>query len=356
MRPKSAVKPPRPSKNALDAQAAGLRYVPLLTIGIRRIRNGNGFNYVAPRGKRLCDKTALQRIQKLVIPPAWKNVVICSDPRGHIQAVGWDQRGRKQYKYHPRWRETRDQNKYEKLIDFARSLPNIRKQVRRDLKLPGLPRPKVLATVVKLLECSHIRVGNEEYARENNSFGLTTMRNRHVHVNGSQIHLTFRGKSGVQHTIDLQDPRLAKVVRACQHLPGQELFQYLDENGRRHRIGSSDVNAYLQEIAGDEFTAKDFRTWTGTVIAATALRDMKPFTSQRQLKANVVRAIEAVAEELGNTKAVCRKCYIHPAVLKAYAQGNAFRRTLHDTHTRGLLCGEATVLHLLKPPHSTPRQ
>jgi DNA topoisomerase-1 len=335
-------------RNVHDARAAGLRYVSSLTTGIRRIRRRRGFAYVSSRGKPIRNKVVLRRIASLVIPPAWKDVLISPDPRGHIQAIGHDQRGRKQYKYHLRWREVRDESKYEKLIDFGRALPKIRRQVRRDLKLPGLPREKVLATVVKLLECSHIRVGNEEYARQNHSFGLTTMRNRHVRVNGSKIRLRFRGKTGIEHDVNVENPRLAKIVRACQHLPGQELFQYLDDDAVSHPIESTDVNEYLQRIAGDEFTAKDFRTWNGTVLAAKALKQIGNFDSEKQAKTNVIRAVESVAKELGNTKAVCRKCYIHPAIVEAYFKGTPLSSARHVASVRGLGSDEAAVVSLLK--------
>ena len=336
------------AQNVHDAKAAGLRYVSSLATGIRRIRRRNGFAYISAAGKPIRNKVVLQRIRSLVIPPAWNDVLISSDPQGHIQAIGRDQRGRKQYKYHPRWREVRDENKFEKLIDFAHALPRIRKQVSCDLRLTGLPRAKVLATVVKLLECSHIRVGNEEYARHNHSFGLTTMRNRHVQVNGGKTHLRFRGKTGIEHDVDIPNPRLAKVVRACQHLPGQDLFQYLDSEGVSHPIGSADVNEYLQKIAGDEFTAKDFRTWNGTVLAAKSLKEIGSFESQRQAKTNVIRAIESVAKELGNTKAVCRKCYIHPAILNNYLEGTLLSSARNRARANGLDSDEAAVVSLLK--------
>jgi DNA topoisomerase I len=332
--------------NVHDARAAGLRYVSTLKSGIRRVRRGRGFAYISAAGEVLRNRAALERIRALVIPPAWKGVLICSDPAGHIQAVGWDQRGRKQYKYHSRWREIRDENKYDKMIEFGRVLPRIRAQVRRDLRLPGLARAKVLATVVKLLECSHIRVGNEEYARQNHSFGLTTMRNRHVQVTGSSIHLEFRGKTGIEHVVDVQNARVAKVVRACQHLPGQELFQYVDENQQRHVVGSGDVNDYLHQVAGNGFTAKDFRTWTGTVLAAQALKQMGSFRSHRQAKTKIVQAIVSVAGQLRNTTAVCRKCYIHPAVLNAYLDGTLLRMP-DKSASKGLRAEEVSVMSLL---------
>ena len=256
-----------------------------------------------------------------MIPPAWTDVWICPDPRGHLQATGRDARGRKQYRYHPRWREVRDEVKYGRLITFAQALPRIRARVAAHLRRQNLPREKVLAAVVQLLEKTLIRVGNEEYARQNKSFGLTTMRDQHARVTGSAVRFEFRGKSGIQHAIDLRDRRLARIVKSLRDLPGYELFQYIDADGRRQMIDSADVNAYLRDISGQDFTAKDFRTWAGTVLAAKALAAIGRFKSQAEAKRNVVRAIDEVAKRLGNTKAVSRKCYIHPAVLDAYMQG-----------------------------------
>jgi DNA topoisomerase-1 len=304
-----------------SAQRVGLRYVSDQMPGIRREKSGQGFRYRFPTGDLVHDEQALRRIRSLAIPPAWTEVWICPDPYGHLQATGRDARGRKQNRYHPRWREVRDETKYARMIAFGQALPKIRRRVDRDLALPGLRRNKVLATVVRLLEVSLIRVGNEEYARENESFGLTTMRNRHVDVRGSTLRFHFRGKGAKWHEVDIQDRRLAKIVRSCQELPGQELFQYLDENGARRDVNSEDVNNYLREITGQDFTAKDFRTWAGTVLAAVALREFQQFDSHAQAKKNVVQAIESVAERLGNTVAVCRKCYVHPEVLTAYLDG-----------------------------------
>jgi DNA topoisomerase-1 len=309
-------------ENIEIAKAAGLRYVSQRDPGIKRLRKGRGFSYVDRLGKPVGDADILLRIRSLVIPPAWNEVWICADPHGHLQAVGKDQRGRTQYRYHQKWREVRDENKYERMIEFGKALPKIRRQVRRDLGRPGLPREKVLATVVKLLETALIRVGNEEYTKENHSFGLTTMRNKHVQVKGASIHFEFRGKSGVERAVDLQDRRLARIIRSCQDLPGHELFQYLDDAGLRHAISSEDVNAYLHAIAGGDFTAKYFRTWAGTVLAAMALQEFERFDSETQAKKNIVAAIESVAKKLGNTKAVCRKCYVHPTVLNCYPEGS----------------------------------
>ena len=305
-----------------SAKAAGLRYVSDETPGIRRRRAGKGFTYIAPDGTRLSDAATLARIKSLAIPPAWTDVWVCPRPNGHIQATGRDEKGRKQYRYHPRWHEVRDETKYARMIAFAGALPKIRERTAQDLAKAGLPREKVLATVVQLLEKTLIRVGNEEYAKTNKSYGLTTMRNRHVDVSGSTLHFQFRGKSGVRHSIDVDNRRLARVVERLQELPGQELFQYLDEDGQRQTIDSSDVNEYLREITGQDFTAKDFRTWAGTILASLALQEFEGFDSDTQAKKNIVRAIETVSERLGNTPTVCRKCYVHPAVLDAYLDGS----------------------------------
>jgi DNA topoisomerase-1 len=305
-----------------SAKAAGLRYVSDAKPGIRRKRSGKGFVYLDPDGRPIHDPEVLARIKALVIPPAWSDVWIAPHPNGHIQATGRDDRGRKQYRYHPRWRCVRDASKYGRMMAFGQALPRIRKRVEGDLARPGLPKEKVLATVVRLLETTLIRVGNEEYARANRSFGLTTMRDRHVAIGEGTIRFGFRGKSGIWHTIDLNDRRLARVVRRCRDLPGQELFQYLDEAGEPRTIDSEDVNAYLHAIAGEDFTAKDFRTWAGTVLAALALREFEAFDSKTQAKKNVVRAIEAVAERLGNTPTVCRKCYVHPEIINTYLDGS----------------------------------
>jgi DNA topoisomerase-1 len=300
------------------ALIAGLRYMTDTTPGIHREVRGSAFTYVGPDNKPIRERATLERIRALVIPPAWKDVWICRNPNGHLQATGRDARGRKQYRYHERWREVRDEDKYQNLISFAAVLPRIRRRVAADLRRRGLPREKVLATVVKLLETTLVRVGNDEYAKNNNSFGLTTMRHRHARVRRSRVRLEFKGKSGITHEIDIRDPQLAAVVRQCQELPGQELFQYVDERGEIRDIGSSDVNAYLREISGHDFTAKDFRTWAGTALAAQALREFQDFDTKAAAKRNITRAIERVAERLGNTRAVCRKCYVHPAVIDAY--------------------------------------
>ncbi len=304
-----------------SARAAGLRYVMDSTPGISRRRTGGGFRYTGPDGLQIKDRKTLTRIRALAIPPAWRGVWISPVANGHLQATGRDQRGRKQSRYHARWREVRDETKYERMIAFGDALPAIRKHVEHDLALPGLPREKVLAAIVRLMETTCIRVGNEEYARENHSYGLTTMRNRHVEVKGATVTFDFIGKSGVHHMIDVSNRRLAKIVQQCHDLPGYELFQYLDEDGNRHSVDASDVNGYLRRITGQPFTAKDFRTWAGTVLTAMLLREFEPYETQTQAKRNVLQAIKTVAERLGNTPTVCRKCYIHPAVLEQYYSG-----------------------------------
>ena len=304
-----------------SARAAGLRYVSDASPGLRRRRRGGGFAYVQPDGSRVRERRTLGRIRALAIPPAWRDVWICEHDDGHVQATGRDARGRKQYRYHPRWRELRDENKYGRMIPFARALPRMRRRVGRDLARPGLPREKVLATVVRLLESTRMRVGNEEYARENASFGLTTLRERQVRVRGGKLEFRFRGKGGVQHALELSDRRLAAIVRRMHDLPGEELFCYVDGDGETRRVDSADVNAYLRGISGKDFTSKDFRTWAGTLLAARALRALAPSTSQADGKRNVAQAIEAVAKRLGNTKAVCRKCYVHPAIIDSYLEG-----------------------------------
>jgi DNA topoisomerase-1 len=321
--------------------------------GIRRQRAGTGFVYVAPDGTRIRDRDELRRIRALVLPPAWRDVWICPSARGHMQATARDAKGRKQYRYHPRWRAVRDETKFGRMIAFAQALPRIRAQTESDLALPGLPRDKVLAAVVQLLGATLIRVGNEEYARQNGSFGLTTMRDRHVDVSGSRLRFRFRGKSGREHTIDIQDRRLARVVKRCQDVPGQTLFQYREDDGTQQTIGSEDVNEYLRRVTGEDFTAKDFRTWAGTVLAACALQELEWSDSETQAKKNIVRAIESVAERLGNTRAVCRTCYVHPAVFDAYLDGTLLetlqQRAADERAQPDALSGEeAGVMALLQ--------
>jgi DNA topoisomerase I len=312
--------------------------------GITRRRAGTGFTYRDADGKQIKDRETLDRIRKLAVPPAWTDVWICPDPLGHLQATGRDARGRKQYRYHTRFRERRETAKYERLVAFARALPAIRRQVDRDLARPGLPREKVLAAVVRLLELTLIRVGNEEYRRLNRSFGLTTLRDRHATVRGSSIRFRFKGKSGREHEVGLRDRRLATVIRRCQDLPGQELFQYEDEDGKAVDIASDDVNDYLRSISPD-VTAKDFRTWAGTVLAYRALRALDEPETATEAKQNVVAAIRDTADALGNTAAVCRRSYVHPVVVEAYL----------DPKLRGALLGAAEATGV-PPAGTTPRE
>jgi DNA topoisomerase-1 len=335
--------PTNPIPNAdppAAAKAAGLRYVNDTRPGIRR-KDGKFFDAA---GAPVTDEATLARIKALVIPPAWTDVWICPQANGHLQATGRDAKGRKQYRYHAKWRTVRDDVKYERMLNFGKALPAIRAEVDRALKLPGLPREKVLATIVYLLEATMMRIGNEEYARTNKSFGLTTLHNRHVKVEGSDIAFHFRGKSGVFHDIELHDRRLAKIIARTRELPGQELFQYIDKDGARHSVDSSDVNDYLRTITGEEYTAKDFRTWSGTVLAALALQEFEKFDSETQAKKNIVRAIESVAARLGNTPSICRKCYVHPAVLEAYLEGSVLA-ALRTTSEKALVAD----LHALTP-------
>ena len=329
-----------------SAQAAGLRYVSDKAPGIGRRRAGKAFRYFAPDGAPVTDAATLRRIRTLAVPPAWKNVWICPSADGHLQATGRDVRGRKQYRYHRRWREVRDETKYGRMIAFAAALPAIRRRVARDLARPGLPREKVLAALVRLLETTYIRVGNAEYARENESFGLTTLRERQVRVRGSTLKFRFRGKSGVDHDIALTDARLARIVRRMQDLPGEALFHYVDPDGGTRAVESADVNAYLRAIAGQEFTSKDFRTWAGTVLCARALCALPPPRSRNERRRSVVRAVEAVARKLGNTEAVCRKCYIHPAVVASYERGE-LQHVMRASAQRGR-SGESDVVAVLR--------
>jgi DNA topoisomerase I len=343
-----------------SAKLAGLRYVTDASPGIRRKRHGKGFIYLGVDQQPIREKAQLQRMKTLAIPPAWNDVWICPSPNGHIQATARDAKGRKQYRYHERWREVRDETKYNRMNAFGEALPIIRKRVDADLALAGLPREKVLATVVRLLETTFIRVGNQEYARDNNSYGLTTLRNRHVAVSGSTLRFQFRGKSGKQHRVALTDQRLAKIIKRCQDLPGQELFQYLDD-GELQSIGSAEVNQYLREITGQDFTAKDFRTWAGTVLAALALKKFEAFDGETEAKKNIVEAIQRVAECLGNTPAICRKCYIHPTILEAYLDGSLLER-LKITRTKvtnglsGLRRVEKAVMKLLEQQSNGKRR
>jgi DNA topoisomerase-1 len=303
------------------ATRAGLHYVTDGFAGISRRRSGKGWSYYEPDGTRIGDDAARKRLNALAIPPAWSNVWICPDPDGHIQVTARDARGRKQYRYHSSYRDARDQSKFRRMLEFSEILPMLRERVERDLRAGELSRRQLLATVVRLLDRTLIRVGNDEYARENRSYGLTTLRRIHVEIKGTLLRLSFRGKSGVDHSVAINDPRLARIVQRCQELPGQILFQYLDAFDKRKPISSDDVNDYLREVSGHDITAKDFRTWGGTMVAAVELRTMGPATSRREADRNIVRALDAVAERLGNTRAVCRKYYVHPVLLDAYHLG-----------------------------------
>jgi DNA topoisomerase I len=304
------------------AESAGLVYVSDEEPGIRRRKAGKGFSYLKADGTPVKDPATLKRIRSLAIPPAYTDVWICPKANGHIQATGRDAKGRKQYRYHARFREVRESTKYEHMLEFARGLPAIREKVAEHMALRGLPREKVLASVVHLLETTLIRVGNEDYAKQNKSYGLTTLRNRHVEVNGSELRFDFKGKSGKTWKLKVKDRRIAKIIRALQDLPGQDLFQYIDDEGERQSVTSADVNAYLREITGQDITAKDFRTWAGTVLAALALTEFETFDSDAKAKKNVRAAIEKVAARLGNTPTICRKCYIHPEILSSYVEGS----------------------------------
>lgn len=308
----------RDSADPPPAAEGGLIYVNDGDAGITRVATARGFSYRDPHGRPVTDPRTLARIAALVIPPAWTEVWICPTARGHIQATGRDQRGRKQYRYHERWRQARDEQKYGRLIAFGRALPRLRAQVEADLALRGLPREKVLAAVVRVMELTLIRVGNEEYAKTNKSFGLTTLRDRHARITKAGAVFEFRGKSGKVHTTGFRDRRLANVVKACQDVPGQRLFQYVDDDGQRHAVESADVNAYIRQALGEDFSAKDFRTWAGTLSAARGLVAHPPATDAAEAKRNVTRTVKAVAGLLGNTAAVCRGSYIHPLVLESY--------------------------------------
>lgn len=310
-----------PADPVQSAIIAGLRYVTGTGIGILRKRSGRGFRFVDAGGRTIREKAELRRIKSLAIPPAWTRVWICSSPLGHLQAVGFDARGRKQYRYHPLYRQVRNHTKFSRMADFGKALPGIRQRVNNDLQLSGLPREKVLATVVKLLETTCMRVGNVEYAKENDSFGITTLRDHHAKFGNGTVKFRFRGKSGLEHECEVHDRRLARIVKQCQDLPGYELFQYLDEAGERHTVDSSDVNQYLRDATGDDFTAKDFRTWSGSVQCALAFEEIGPFETEAEAKKNVVAAIKTAAKRLGNRPATCRNYYVHPGILEAYTDG-----------------------------------
>jgi DNA topoisomerase-1 len=334
------------------AKAANLVYVSDEEPGIQRKRSGKGFTYLDTEGNRVKDKTTLERIRSLVIPPAWKEVWICPLEDGHIQATGRDEKERKQYRYHPRWQELRDETKFHRMILFGEALPQMRERIEQDMRKHGLPREKVLATVVQLLGTTFIRIGNPEYVRANDSFGLTTLLDDHVEINGTNVHFEFRGKSGKEHAVDLRNKRLARIVKQCQDVPGQQLFQYIDNNGSYHAITSGDVNNYIREIGGQEFTAKDFRTWGGTTLAVLACAELGPCDDEKQLKKNVSQMIKTVAEQLGNTQAVCRKYYVHPIIAERYGEGELLPllekyRTAADT-VDGFYPEERTVMALLR--------
>jgi DNA topoisomerase-1 len=304
------------------AETAGLVYVSDEEPGIRRRKAGKGFVFLKPNGSRVTDEATLDRIRALAIPPAYTDVWICARANGHIQATGRDAKGRKQYRYHPAFREVRESAKFEHIVEFAKVLPSLRSRIEADMAKPGLSREKVLATVVSLLENTLIRVGNDDYAKQNKSYGLTTLRNRHVKVDGAALRFSFKGKSGKTWRLDVKDRRIAKVVRACQELPGQDLFAYVDDDGEPRDVTSADVNAYLKEVTGRDITAKDFRTWAGTVLAALALAEFESVDSEAKAKKNVRAAIESVASRLGNTPTICRKCYVHPEVITSYLDGD----------------------------------
>ncbi len=339
------------------ARSAGLRYLTDEVPGIRRLRQGKSFKYLSPEGKPITDDAELARIKAIGVPPAYESVWICPLPNGHLQATAIDARGRKQYRYHKKWREVRDETKYHRMIDFAQVLPKIRARVERDLELPGMPREKVLAAVVRLLEETTIRVGNEEYKKENDSYGLTTMLNKHAKVEGAQVRFKFKGKSGVKHTIALRDKPLAKIIRACQDIPGQELFGYIDHDGTPRDVGSADVNDYIKEISGGDFTAKDFRTWVGTVQCALLLAEEQLVETQSDRKRRLNDVIKQVAARLGNTPAVARKSYIHPEIIAAYTEDGTIGQMLRGKPAKGLLPEEKFVLDFLKKrERETPQQ
>ncbi len=336
------------------AKAVRLRYVSDRDPGITRRRAGTGFSFRGADGKRIADTAEIKRLKALAIPPAWAEVWICPDPRGHLQATGRDARGRKQYRYHPDWHQARDAAKFDRVLSFGRALPRIRHAVSERLRGDPLERDSVLAAIVRLLETTLIRIGNESYARENKSYGLTTLRGRHVEVAGHELRLNFRGKGGKEHEASLKDRRIVGIIKALQDLPGQELFQYLDQQGRRQRVESADVNEFLKQVAGDGFTAKDFRTWAATVLAAWALNEFREIDSKTAAQRNIVKAVERVAKQLGNTPSVCRQSYIHPEVLDAYMDGSLTRTLRQRIEARlrrehdGLETEELAVLLLLR--------
>ncbi len=326
---------PTEAESREAAKVAGLRYVSDRSPGIRREKNKRGdFDYSGPDDKPVTDEKTLARIKAIAFPPAYTKAWFCPQTNGHLQATGYDAKGRKQYRYHAKWRSARDETKYDRMLEFGDALPGIRARIDHDLSLSGLPREKVLASVVQLLQETRIRIGNEEYVRQNNHFGLTTFRNKHVKVDGATLRFKFTGKSGKKHDIDLKDRRVARVVQKCQDLPGQDLFEYVADDGSLHNVTSGDVNDYLKEIAGDDFTAKDFRTWAGTILCALSLAAFEAYDTKAEAQQNVVEAIKAVSERLGNTPSVCRKCYVHPAVLDAYLDGSMAQSLANDLPTQ----------------------
>jgi DNA topoisomerase I len=343
------------------ADKIGLRYATDQKPGIRRVRSGAGFCYIGANGRQIHSSRILGRLRSLAIPPAWRHVWICPNAKGHLQATGRDARGRKQYCYHTRWREARDETKFGRMIAFGKALPKIRRRTRAHLRKKGLSREKVLAAMVVLLEMSSARIGNEEYHKANHSFGLTTLQDRHARVNGARVQLHFRGKGGKEQSVDVMHPRIAKIVKRCQDLPGQDLFQYLDANGSRRNVTSGDVNAYLREITGQNFTAKDFRTWTGTLLTALTLKKMTKSHRASDTKRNIARAIELVSRKLGNTPSICKKCYVHPSILAGYVEGSlsgVFRpqtQKIPSGQSRWLTPGEAAVLNLLQQQSTASR-
>lgn len=331
-----------------SARQAGLRFSHDRSPGLRRIRSRGGFRYVDDQGRPVRGRETLDRIRALAIPPAWSDVWICPDPAGHLQATGKDERGRKQYRYHASWRQARETSKYDRLTALGRALPRVRKRIDADLKRLGMPREKVLAAVVCLLERTQIRVGNTEYARTNQSYGLTTILGRHVKVQGTLVRLSFRGKSGVSHKIELSDRRLSKIVRRCQNLPGQELFTYLDDEGQPRDVASEHVNAYLREVSGIDLSAKDFRTWAGSVFAFECLANQPSPKRKKDIKRAVVEAVASVSCRLGNTPAVCRRSYIHPAVIEAFESGSGFPPGRGNRSRAGLSAEESALLRFLE--------
>jgi DNA topoisomerase-1 len=330
-----------------------MRYVSDEMPGIRRRRAGKGFTYLDPDGERITDRAEIDRIKRLAIPPAWTDVWICPHPTGHILATGRDAKGRKQYRYHPQWRKVRDEAKFERTIAFGEALPALRRRVKKNMAATGLPKERVVSTVVALLDSCFARVGNEEYVKENNSFGLTTLRNRHAKFNGRKLELRFRAKGGKQHQVEISDPRIVHIVRRCYEIEGQELFQYLDDTGEAQPVSSGDVNTYLRDVTGEEFSAKDFRTWAGTVRCCAELAETELGEGDADRQRAVVEAVDKVAEALGNTRAVCRSCYIHPDVVDGFLDGSLHAAYEHRSaqgaaSLRGLDAAERFTLAFLK--------